>query len=646
MKKTLQNKILLLIAGTALVLVLALTFLSLDAIGRAGDIAQTMSGSALERNTEQYLVRLNAENASRNGELLERTLNEASLLAELASQIFSDPARYLSLVAPGIEQTLVQRSEGHFTDSGEHYASGFSPVDAAPLAAVMQDWKLASLMDDVVQGVLQRNQSAAAAYVVTQHDVTRYYSDIRLEGLPPDFRITEYFLYADAVPARNPKRLTLWTEVYDDPAGQGLMVSAIAPVYVDDRFVAITGIDFRLDDLAKQIEQMSLSVSSYSFMTNSDGRAIAFPARAYEEILGRQAEDGEFGVDLTMVAGAYADVIRAMRVGKSGMAHVVNGDSGNFVAYAPIPGTSWSLGTVISSAAVYGDVAALRAMLVKDVSQLALTQFLPLSVAILVVVMSVALYVAIRLTAPLAQLTDAAKNIGERKWNTPLPPAGEDEVGQLSKTLGSVAGQLEALIGNLELRVRERTSELHDALDGLKRTTEEKDRMFEELRTAQRLESIGHLAAGVAHEINTPAQYIGDNLEFLRGAIKDQRRFLDACVETVDQLADPVRDDRVLSALRELREEVDLEFINEEVVAALESSRDGIHQISSIVRSMKDFSHPGDKGKQLVDINHTLESSVAVAKNEWKYVATIETDFERDLPHIQAHAIELKQVFC
>ncbi|MEM9603275.1 MAG: ATP-binding protein [Pseudomonadota bacterium] len=645
-KNSLQHKVILLIAGVSCALLGLSIVFGMSAIREASDTAQDISIRALENQAEDYIVRLTDDDAERHALLLERTLQDAALIAGAASYVFSRPEQFLEFTAPGVEETLVQRTEGHYTDDGSRFASGFVPITDVPRDTLMRDWKLASSLDGFIQGVLAQNTNASAAYFVSHNDVTRYYSESRLEGLPPDFRVTEHFLFADAVPALNPDRQTRWTDLYDDPAGLGLMVSAISPIYTQaGGFIGIIGIDFRLVDLAAQIEIASFGESSYSVMINGEGRAIAFPDQAYRDLLGRAPTPGEFGVVLTSVSTPFAPVVEAMRASEDGLVRVVADSLDKYVAYAPIAGTDWSLGTIMDTEAVFAGVALLETELMGNMTALIQERYVPISVLLIGIVLSIAMFFAYRLTAPLRQLTCAAENIGARKWDTPLPDASSDEVGLLSQTLGSMAYQLQALVGNLENRVQERTQELNTALEGLQRTTEEKDRMYDELRMAQRLEAIGQLAAGVAHEINTPAQYVGDNLDFLRGATQDQRLVLDRCFEAISTLADPERDAALLAEIEQLKEDVDLEFLNDEVASALDSSREGILQISSIVRSMKDFSHPGEKEKEPVDINRALDATVTVAKNEWKYVARIEAHLEADLPEVYAHAIELKQVF-
>jgi two-component system NtrC family sensor kinase len=160
----------------------------------------------------------------------------------------------------------------------------------------------------------------------------------------------------------------------------------------------------------------------------------------------------------------------------------------------------------------------------------------------------------------------------------------------------------------------------------------------EQLKQAQKLESIGQLAAGLAHEINTPIQYIGDNTNFLRDAFRDLSGVLAAYrIAGGDPVA--VADAEAQAAA------ADLDYVLEEAPRALDQTRDGVQQVARIVKAMKEFSHPGTADKSPVDLNKALETVITVARNEWKYVAEVRTDFDPDLPAIRGLPGELNQVF-
>jgi PAS domain S-box-containing protein len=180
--------------------------------------------------------------------------------------------------------------------------------------------------------------------------------------------------------------------------------------------------------------------------------------------------------------------------------------------------------------------------------------------------------------------------------------------------------------------------------DGMIEDTTERKALHQQLLQAQKLESIGQLAAGIAHEINTPTQYIGDNVRFLKDAFTDLSNLL----PQYGKLLAAVKENAVFSeTLKEPIEaigRVDTEFLLNEIPNAIEQSLEGVTRVATLVSAMKEFSHPGTKEKSPVDLNKAIESTITVARNEWKYVADMETDFDQTLPAVPCLPGEVNQV--
>jgi PAS domain S-box-containing protein len=167
-----------------------------------------------------------------------------------------------------------------------------------------------------------------------------------------------------------------------------------------------------------------------------------------------------------------------------------------------------------------------------------------------------------------------------------------------------------------------------------------------ELVAAQRLVSVGTLAAGVAHEINTPVQFVSDSVHFLREAANDMFELvktLQGLKAQVEQGAGASEIAAAVSAATEAAERADLDYLRENVPPAFDRALDGLERVARIVRSMKEFSHAGSNQMSPVDLNRAIESTLTVATNEYKYVADVQTELG-DIPPVTCHINDVNQV--
>jgi C4-dicarboxylate-specific signal transduction histidine kinase len=162
-----------------------------------------------------------------------------------------------------------------------------------------------------------------------------------------------------------------------------------------------------------------------------------------------------------------------------------------------------------------------------------------------------------------------------------------------------------------------------------------------ELRQAQKLEAVGQIAAGVAHEINTPIQYIGDGTRFTKDSFSAVAEVLRLQQEA---LATAELPEETKERLRAAGEAADLGYVMEEVPKALVQVLDGVQRVSAIVRAMKEFAHPDQKEMVPTDLNRALGATLEISRNEYKYVADVDTDLG-ELPMVSCHAGDLNQVF-
>jgi PAS domain S-box-containing protein len=180
--------------------------------------------------------------------------------------------------------------------------------------------------------------------------------------------------------------------------------------------------------------------------------------------------------------------------------------------------------------------------------------------------------------------------------------------------------------------------------EGMCEDITERKQLQEQLLQAQKLESVGQLAAGIAHEINTPTQYIGDNVRFLRDAFQDLKKLLAHYERLLAAANDNTLSRETIQDVAAAVKHADTGYLLDEIPKAIDQTLEGITRVASIVGAMKEFSHPDTKEKIPLDLNHAINSTITVARNEWKYVAEMKTEFDSSLPLVSCLPGEFNQV--
>ncbi|WP_417730272.1 ATP-binding protein [Rosistilla oblonga] len=248
----------------------------------------------------------------------------------------------------------------------------------------------------------------------------------------------------------------------------------------------------------------------------------------------------------------------------------------------------------------------------------------------------------------------ADQAIGQPLYSLPIQWESADVVDQLADSLHrETPTHLETSFSDVDGTLRIVSFSSYPVLEaGFRRGTlilgsdiTEHRLLEQQLHNAQKLESVGQLAAGVAHEINTPMQYLGDNLEYLNSKFDKLIGYLESSTQLLEVADQSAVSPTLVAELREKAKRLSLKSLCTQIPQALTDSIDGVEHVSRIVRAMKELSHPGAEETSAVDINRALETTMAVSTNEWKYVAQIETDLADNLEPVIGYPGELNQVF-
>jgi GAF domain-containing protein/HAMP domain-containing protein len=451
--------LLLLVLTTLSVLVVG--YMAVNSIQRFGETARQTGAGALRDQAEESLRQLAVEEAQRTDLILDAVRQDTQRVAQYAARVFGEPDAFADRAYWQAEDRMFVGPDGQYKNAETDVSSAFVPEFVEVDEQVVDALELSAYLDFVLVPTYEGNPNAVAVYMSTEQETTRYHPNIDLGAVvPPDFQVTERPWYVGAAPDGNPEQETVWSPVYLDATGKGLLVTAAAPVYAEDRFVGGVGIDVTLDNIAASVEEASVLGGGYAFLLDGEGRAIALPEQGYQDVLGRSPEADEVWPDLVSASTPFDPVLADMMAGSKGFDVVEVGGRELFVAYAPLDSASWSLVTVAERQAVLQALAPLETALESSTRSLVLTRILPAGGGILLVVAAIGLVLGRRLTNPIQEIAAAAQRIGAGEWDAPLPEAGDDEIGVLAHAFDRMTQQLQGLYASLEQRVAQRTADL------------------------------------------------------------------------------------------------------------------------------------------------------------------------------------------
>ncbi|MCP3851739.1 MAG: HAMP domain-containing protein [Gammaproteobacteria bacterium] len=172
----------------------------------------------------------------------------------------------------------------------------------------------------------------------------------------------------------------------------------------------------------------------------------------------------------------------------------------------------------------------------------------------------------------------------------------------------------------------------------------ERQKIEMQLHQALKLESVGQLAAGIAHEINSPTQFVSNNVHFLQEAFNDYIKLIEYYTRLAEETSGEPKQKSLVTEIHAFEDKIDIEYLAEEIPQAIEQSLEGLRRITKIVTAMKEFSHPGSIEKVSIDINKAIETTINVSHNEWKYIADLIPELDPLLPNIPVLPDEFNQV--
>jgi signal transduction histidine kinase len=469
--KSIKQEILTLTLGLTILTIIVTTGLGIFSTQNAGGNAERVTSLTLRDQAKESLVQIAESAAERQDLLFSQIKDDASNITSYTQNIYTNPTAF--------PNTSYWKFDSHVTPkdglllSNDNDASTFHIPNFVKLdAAEKKNIELSANLDFIAPNLIAGNKNIAAIYIIDNKGATaRYYPNVGGGGLanlaPPDYDPKEDIYYKPVSPKEDPEKKILWSVLYDDRAGLGSMITVMSPIYVKDQFWGMTGIDVFLSDISKTISEYKPIEGSYALLLDKEGNTIAFPDKAYADLLiGVKKEQKE---RINLVAGAspeFGVVLKEMMKGSKGFGTVNKDGKELFVAYAPLKQTEFSLAIVAEAPVMLKAATDLSSEISGSVGKTVTTTVLPISLIIILIASIISVLLVTRIVKPVRKLTEGAHEIGGGNLDFNIEVESKNEIGELAGSFNQMSKSLKKSREDIE-KAYEVEKKAHKTLEAL-----------------------------------------------------------------------------------------------------------------------------------------------------------------------------------
>jgi signal transduction histidine kinase len=501
--RSLRNEILFATIGLTVLTVVATTLIGVYATTTAGEHAEESTSLILREQAKEYMVQIATAAAKQEDIVFEHIRNETEGIARYAENLETTP-QYFNQTYWKLSERVKQIDLAYINnedDISSVHIPSFVRLTPSRTAQIERS----AMLDFLIPGVMKHTKDLAAVYTIDTAGVTRYYPNIVLGKLAPhDYDPRPDTYYAPVTPENNPNKQAVWSKLYDDVAGRGPVITLSVPMHVKDEFSGIAAMDVLLANIILRITEYAPVENSYAFLLDKSGNTVAFPEKAYLDVLGRPQLEGEGRINLisSQEAAHVSHVITEMTAGRTGFSSFMSGETRKYIAFAPLEQTGFSYAVVADEAVILKAVGTLHQEISGSIRDMNVALIIPASVFIILLASLLAVFLISQIVRKVQELTHGVKQIGSGNLDFRIAISSNNEIGELASAFNHMSEdlkvsheKLQEYNRTLETKIAERTKELAHANDLL----EEKNRILQVIDQRK-----SEFVSIVSHQLRTP----------------------------------------------------------------------------------------------------------------------------------------------
>ncbi len=360
---------------------------------------------------------------------------------------------------------VFQLPGGQFANSPADISAVFIPSTVSVDQDMIADLNTSAYLDFYAPAFLSAHPEVVSVHYLNKAGASTFYPNKNLAGnVPPDFDPREESFYTDTEPQKNPSAEPKWTDVYMDPAGNGLVVTLSIPIYKNNVFQGVMSADIQLANISERISNIKPGVSGYAFLVDSKGHILAMPEQGYQlyELQPEILDDGDSPRQSILVKGPFdLQEVTTQIINGGTNVDTIQGPNNEslFIAFASLETPNYRMAVVAPEAEFTAGIAEAKSKTANTVEEIARNSALIL-VLLFVAALLISLWIGHLIATPLVRLTQTVDTISAGDFTARAPVGARDETGRLAVAFNVMAERLNSTLSGLEQNVVERTKEL------------------------------------------------------------------------------------------------------------------------------------------------------------------------------------------